>query len=326
MRRRQFLKAGVAGSCAYLAAGGISLTHSRNANAAVVSISVEAVAFQKRVSPASQTIPKNALIWQFIHSLTEGIVVWENDLVSLSVKNSITTHSIKLTIPGITQLTSPIVAPGETALFEFTALKAGSYVIYDEQNGLLGRAMGLTMPLIVLPGDAGSGLYSGAPSNHSYLGEYPLMLSEIDSRINDAVEAGLPVDMDSYQPDYFFVNGLSYPDTVYDANGFIDDSKVILMSTGEQVAIRFINGGLIYYPMHFHGYHVDVVLRNRFIQDSIVEKDTVLVKPGECVDCILNVGEQTGLYPLHTHYVPGVTSAGSYAGGALLMLKSVVAV
>jgi FtsP/CotA-like multicopper oxidase with cupredoxin domain len=90
---------------------------------------------------------------------------------------------------------------------------------------------------------------------------------------------------------------------------------------GENVAIRFVNTGLIYYPMHFHGYHVNVATRNRLPETSVIEKDTVPVKTNECVEVILPVG-QPGLFPLHTHFVPGVTNNGVYAGGGLITLNA----
>ena len=328
MDRRHFLKTGVtgfAGSYTYWAVGGLSLTHWRSAMAAPVSVSFSAVALSRAVSAN-----KNVLSWQFVDlsqpgpgALGASLVVQQGDEIDITIENMITTHAVKLKIPGIDNSNWQAVPPGGVGSFQFMVSKAGSYIIYDDENGLLGRAMGLAVPLVVLPADGGTGLYNAAPVEHRFQREYMVMLNELDSRINDAVEAGLPVNMETYQPDYFFVNGLSYPDTVYDANGAIDDSKVIYMQAGEQVAIRFINGGLLYYPMHFHGYHTQVVLRDRVLEKNVVEKDTVLLKPEETVDTILNVGQQTGLFPLHTHYVPGVTNAGRYAGGALLMLKAV---
>ena len=112
--------------------------------------------------------------------------------------------------------------------------------------------------------------------------------------------------------------GLSYPDTATDTD------TLVAMNQGEEVAIRFINSGLITYPMHFHGYHVRVATRDRVPETAVVDKDTVLVGVGECVDVILPV-TQRGAYPLHTHYVPGVTANGVYVnpyGGGLIVMSA----
>ena len=96
------------------------------------------------------------------------------------------------------------------------------------------------------------------------------------------------------------------------------------MSVGENVAIRFINTGLIISPQHFHGFHVNIAGRNRAPETTVIEKDTVVVDVGECVDVILPVA-QTGVYPLHTHFVPGVTANGVYHnpyGGPLIVMRA----
>ena len=59
-------------------------------------------------------------------------------------------------------------------------------------------------------------------------------------------------------------------------------------------------------------------------ETQVVEKDTTLVRIGDCVDVILPI-DQPGTFPLHTHYVPGVTANGVYTnpyGGALLLISA----
>ena len=325
MDRRKFLKAGVAGLSGSFVLGGLSAGFPRNAQAAnvVIDFTVEEV---------MKTVPINReiLTWQYVNAfqagpgaLSSGIVVTEGDNVTINIRNNLTSnYPVNLIIPGLLE-TSAAVIPGGTQSYTFIASTPGSYLYYDDNNGQLGRAMGLMGPLVVKPMDGSQALTPFESNPNIYDREYTIVTHEIDSRINDAVAAGLPFDLNNYQPDYFFANGLSYPETVQDPAGNIDDTKVIFMSLGQNVALRFINGGLIYYPMHFHGYHVNVVTRNRILEEYIVEKDTVLIKVGEAVDTILAVGNQIGLYPLHTHYVPGVTTSGFYAGGGLLMLKAV---
>ncbi|HFQ14297.1 MAG TPA: hypothetical protein ENK40_05830, partial [Gammaproteobacteria bacterium] len=78
----------------------------------------------------------------------------------------------------------------------------------------------------------------------------------------------------------------------------------------------------ISYPQHFHGYHVNVISRNRVPETVAINKDTTQVDRDMCTDVILPVN-QPGAYPLHTHYVPGVTANGVYIdpyGGALIVL------
>jgi len=327
MDRRAFLKASVAGLSSSFVLGGISAGLPREAKAANLTFDFTIDEVMKTV-----TSSQDVLTWQYVNAVQPGpgalnssIVVNEGDVVTINIQNNLTSnHSVNLVIPGLLDV-SAAAAPGAMQTYTFTATTVGSYCYFDNVNGLLGKAMGLVGPLVVLPVDGSMALTPGLPNPNNYNRDYVLLLHEIDSRINDAIAAGLTADMNSYQPNFFFVNGLSYPDTVFadPVNGIIDDTKVIYMLSGEDVSIRLINGGLIYYPMHFHGYHVNVINRNRVFEEFIVDKDTVLVKPDETVETILNVGTQLGLYPLHTHFVPGVTTAGKYAGGGLLMMKAV---
>ncbi len=324
MRRRDFIKASLGCLASSVFTTGLTIGLPKRANAeGVVDFALSAEEVMKPV------LATEMLTWQFVDTaatplgqLQSQMVVNEGDTVRVQLTNNLSAHSINFTVPGLLDL-APEVAPGNTLVYEFVASQAGSYVYFDAFNGELGRAMGLAGPLVVLPASGASALYEGAPAQHQYDRQYVLLFQEFDSRVNNAIQVGQAVDMETFEPEFFYVNGLSYPDTVYDAAGNLDDSRVIYMQANEKVALRFINGGLIYYPMHFHGYHTQVVLRNRVLETHVVEKDTVLVKTAECVDSILPVGDQLGLYPLHTHYVPGVTTNGWYAGGGLLMMKAV---
>ena len=169
--------------------------------------------------------------------------------------------------------------------------------------------------MVILPAGDEATLYDGGPA---FDRQYTLVLSDLDDRCNRAIGAGEEFDLEGYEANYFFVNGLSYPDTAEDL------ATRVVMAQGERVALRFVNAGLLASPMHFHGYHVEVACRDRVPETAVVDKDTVLVAPGECVDVILPV-TQPGIFPLHTHYVPGVTANGVYlnpAGGALIVMEA----
>jgi FtsP/CotA-like multicopper oxidase with cupredoxin domain len=261
------------------------------------------------------------LVWQFrdlggsgLGDLASALVVAEGDTIHVTLQNHLD-RKINFVVPGVLA-GSPAVMPGGSQTYSFTAPAAGSYLFHDGLNGELSRAMGLAGPLVVLPADGSNHLYDGGPA---FDRQYTLVLGDFDDRLNRAIADGPGYDMDDYEPNYFTVNGLSYPDTASDTD------TLVAMSQDEEVAIRFINTGLITYPMHFHGYHVQVATRDRVAETEVVDKDTVLVGVGECVDVILPV-TQSGAYPLHTHYVPGVTANGVYVnpyGGGLIVMSAV---
>lgn len=310
MKRREFLKASALGAAAFSASGLIK-PFTRQSQAATVTYNLTAETISKTLVDGT-----TIAIWQFTGiggpgSLGSGLVVLQGDTVIVNVLNNLD-RAINFAIPGIIENT-PTVAPGATMTYQFIANNSGSYFYCDTSQGELGHAMGLCGPLVVLPADGSNTLY---PGGTLFDAQYTLVLQELDTRLNTAITTGLPYNMDNYEPNYFFVNGFSYPDTT------TDPETAISMTVGQNIAVRIINPGLIYNPLHFHGYHVKVATRNRQIETQVIDKDTVSVAPHECVEILLPVA-QAGVYPLHSHFLPAVTANGVYANGALMLMTAV---
>ena len=315
MNRRDFLKTSLASTAAFSLPG---LARAAVGSGVGATVDVTLVA-EGEIKTLVDGTP--ILIWQFrdqggsgLGELASALVVSEGDAVDVTVQNHLD-RDINFVVPGVLG-GSAAVMPGGSETYGFTAPAAGSYLFQDGLNGELSRAMGLAGPLVVLPADGSNHLYDGGPA---FDRQYTLVLSELDDRLNWAIADGLTYDLEAYEPNYFTVNGLSYPDTAS------DDDTLVAMARGEDVAIRLINAGLIAYPMHFHGYHVRVATRDRVPETAVVDKDTLLVGVGECVDVILPV-TQTGVYPIHSHYVPAVTANGVYVnpyGGGLILMRAV---
>lgn len=326
MKRREFLKAsgaGLASTAVFGLSGLITSCSSDSEDAPAVDpgVSPGVINIDLTADGTTKTLVDGAsvFVWQFNDTsggsgpgaLTSGLIVQEGDTVNVTVTNHLD-RSIRFSIADVIMSTTDSVDAGSTRTYSFTAPAAGSYMYTDDLNGELGRAMGLAGPMVVMPADGSDTLYDGGPA---FDRQYTMFMSELDDRLNAAIAAGGNYDMDDYEPNYFFANGLSFPDTTTGGDTKID------MNVGEDVAIRFINGGAITYPMHFHGYHVNVATRNRVVETTAIEKDTVQVERDDCVDVILPVA-QAGMFPLHTHYVPGVTANGVYANGGLIIMSA----
>jgi FtsP/CotA-like multicopper oxidase with cupredoxin domain len=314
MKRRDFLKTGLTGSAVF-AISGLTVFAPRTLHAATINVDLVAEgSFKTMVDGMS------IFTWQFRDSngtgpgaLTSGLAVNESETVNVTVTNNLD-RAINFVIPGA-MTGSPSVSPGGSRTYSFTAPAPGSYFYTDSVNGEISKAMGLSGPLVVMPADGSSRLYTGGPA---FDRQYTLVMNELDDRLNSAIYNDQTYDMDNYEPNYYFINGLSYPDTASDGD------TLIAMNVGENIAIRFINTGCITYPQHFHGYHVKVASRNRVPETMVVDKDTIQVERDMCTDVILPVS-QPGAYPLHTHYVPGVTANGVYVnpyGGALIVMRA----
>lgn len=315
MNRRAFVK-NVAVTAGFFGFSGLTAFAPRRSFASNVS----AINLVAEASSKTMVDGTGLLVWQFRDldgfgpgQLGAGIIIREGDLIEITLNNGLD-RDIDLRIPGVLS-DGPSIAPSSSYTYSFTAPPAGTYLFHDGINGDLGRAMGLAGPMIVTPAEGENNLYTDGPT---FDRQFTLVLHELDDRVNRAVASGVDFDMEDYEPNYFFVNGLSYPNTT------TDDETLIAMKVGERVALRFVNAGLITNPMHFHGYHVEVATRNRQVETAVIDKDTVLVDVDECVDVILPCN-QPGAYPLHTHYVPGVTANGVYVnpyGGALLVMSA----
>lgn len=310
MERRQLLKAGIS-AAAFVSFAGLGTLIPKRAQAATLTFNLQASAID--YTPPGLLLATPIPMWQFGDTLNTGLPlatqlrVNAGDTVIVNLTNSLAVP-VNFVVPGVYD-SSPACPPGGSFTYTFTApATPGSFPFYDDRNGMIGRSMGLAGALIVEPAD-GSATLGGRP----FTRDHTLLLGEVDSRLNLAVAQGLPFDMNTYAPDYFFVNGRSY----------VRDTTMVelLMTVGESVAFRLVNVGQIFYPMHYHGYHVSVMTRNGRSEGIVVEKDTVLVKPAEAVEALLFVN-QPGLYPLHTHYLPGVTNGGVYAGGGLMMMNA----
>lgn len=327
MKRRHFIKAGMAGAAAFTLSG-LTLT-TRRSFAAPVSVNFVAEATQKTLNVATSPAqaPVTVTVWQFRDTtaagakgpgaLASGLRVNEGDEVTVNLTNNLT-RPVGFMIAGVVVSPSTLTAPGESQAYTFTAPAPGSYFYADNLNDGLGRAMGLAGPLVVMPADGTQRLAPGLPLFDT---QYTLFLSELDSRLNAAVAGGGSgaTELANYEADYYFVNGLNYPSTL------TDPDTLVRLSVDQTAALRLIGGGLQLNAMHFHGYHVNVAIRNtagtRTLESNMVEKDTVAVDHGECVDVLLPV-TQAGRYELHNYYLPAVTGNGFYPYGALIMMEA----
>lgn len=309
MQRRKFLK--VSGAVAF-GFSGLTTFVPRVANAAQLDVELIAEA-------ATKTLVDNASVpvWRFrgvsanatgLGALSASLGARLGDTLSVTLTNNLD-RPINFAVAGMLSNT-PACDPGSSQVYTFTVDRAGSFLFFDELNGDTSKMMGLTGPMVVAPADGSARLM---PDGALLDRQYTLMLSELDAGINRSGNgAGNIVD---YEPNYYFVNGLSYPQVRSDL------STDLIMGQGEKVGIRLINGGLIFNSMHFHGYHVSVINRNRSVESAVINKDTVLVSPGECVDVIVDVN-QVGDYPMHNHFLPAVTANGVYGNGAMLMMRA----
>jgi len=190
---------------------------------------------------------------------------------------------------GVDGMLTKEAAPGGQVSYQFTATKPGTYSYYSGSQADVQIPMGLYGAVIVLPDPASPNIASCTSTNAMSLAkaaydhpetcydrEYLFQLSEIDYRLNAAVETAiksstctaapcptLSVPTEPFLPQYYLINGRSMPDDLdlpytpglphqpYNGNPH--------MHPGEHMLIRLIGQGRYQHPLHIHGNHARVL-------------------------------------------------------------------
>ena len=240
---------------------------------------------------------------------------------------------------------------GNVVVYMFAPEYEGTYMYHCHQEADIHVQMGMYGALVVynptdeayLNGGPGKG-FGGDIFGWKYDKDYILLLSEFDLGQHKAEQqAGAaggynPV---NFKPQYWFVNGLSFPNTVHAGLGFVwadwiashpnydpfitgSISGGTSGTPGEKVLLRVINMGFQTQPMHMHGYHAKIVGSDQRAwpwanQAGVtpygqgLEKNTLTIGSGETYEWIIDFGQQNlnGTYDWDTK----MTQQAAYPGG-----------
>ncbi len=120
--------------------------------------------------------------------------------------------------------------------------------------------------------------------------------------VNRRSSAELPI------PNWFTVNGKSYPSTPY-----------LFIKTGENIRVRLINAGTENHHLHLHGHDFWMVCDDGVPLPQPWQRNTVSLSPGKTYDIIIE-GKNRGIWTFHDHDTRRVTNNGLYPGGNLMAL------
>jgi len=110
------------------------------------------------------------------------------------------------------------------------------------------------------------------------------------------------------EPDFFAINGKSYPAT-----------EAIKIRKGEYIRVRLVNGGMLSHHMHLHGHQFWKVADDGNPLERPERMNTIPIHPGKTADIVIH-GNNPGFWTFHDHDVRRVTNNGVYPGGMLTML------
>lgn len=157
---------------------------------------------------------------------------------------------------------------------------------------------------------------------HSYFDkEYVMLLSDIDSVWHESVRENIPFNAIDFKPDFWLVNGRSFPDTLLphpltpiessDPNlTQINYESYVHVKTNEKFLLRMINMGYQVVPWHIHGWHFMVTGKDshlspflklaeccQHLDHQLTEMGfTETIGSGETHDLILTADDKRRLY------------------------------
>lgn len=243
-----------------------------------------------------------------------------------------------------------LLSPGDAATYTLRPSRPGTYFYSSHEDAHIQTSMGLFGALVVYNPDdpaaaTGPGLgMGGSLYGLAYDRDFVLLLSGMDIR-GSADEEGTyggivpapswfpdPFNWALYRPEYWFINGLSYPQTTHEGfpSGYtfpqwlvahpsydplIAGSMSVLNSfwdtPGEKVLLRVVNAGFQNVSLHMHGYHGKVIGSDQRAWDwgfaprprgrnasrpfgEGLEKSTLTIGPGETYEWLIDLGGTPG--------------------------------
>jgi FtsP/CotA-like multicopper oxidase with cupredoxin domain len=237
---------------------------------------------------------------------------------------------------------SKLPGAGNVVVYMFTPTVAGTYFYHCHQEADIHVTMGMYGALIVYnAGEQGANSVNnpvvtrGGPGssgnlfNFHYDKDYVMLLSDTDIRQHKSEQVGFvgggavfnPVD---FKPQYWFINGLSFPNTVHATavagagafnfanwltahQGYDPLIAGKAGSGGQKVLVRMVNMGFETQPMHMHGFHAKVLGSDQrpwtWAQSPVtglgLEKNTISIGSGEEYDLLYDFTTQaaTSTYP-----------------------------
>jgi FtsP/CotA-like multicopper oxidase with cupredoxin domain len=232
------------------------------------------------------------------NSQNETITLQAGDMLVLTVVNTDTVqHGFSVRgMAGANFFISALATVTDTIGFP----SAGVFIFHDHQN----------YPDYTYLGAAGMiNVEANAPD-----ARYFWNLHEFERSWNDSLDSGQTVNWANFNPDYFTVNGLSYPRID------VDSTAKVRGTVGDTIHICIANTGRSVHSVHFHGYHLRVVHSSKNPVEVNWSRDTQPIWPMETLLLEL-VPDKPGIFPVHDHNLMAQTGNRYYNHGIMLYMQ-----
>ena len=249
---------------------------------AVNGISFPALALNETQTYSSQ----NAVI-RISPGDTLRLIIFNNDSLTYG-----------FTAKGLTDLVLT-VSPGTSSQLEIPITSEGIYLYNDAFSQPASSYLGF------------AGMIVSSSSKHK---TYYWNIHEYQADWNGLLSNGGQVDWSTYEPDYFTINGNSYPDIQSDT------TARVIASVGDTVLICLANTGQSMHSIHFHGFHTTALHSSDRSIAVGWEKDTWAFR--RMTAAILQlVVDKPGLYSVHDHNLVAVSGGGTHPNGMFLIME-----
>ena len=116
------------------------------------------------------------------------------------------------------------------------------------------------------------------------------------------------MDMDGMRPNFFTLNGKSFPAT-----------ETVAMKRGQRGLFRLVGAGSLSHPMHLHGTDFTVVAKDGHPLAAPFKADVIQVGSGERYDIAFSF-DRPGKWIFHCHIGHHLTNDGDDPGGLLMIV------
>ncbi len=227
----------------------------------------------------------------------EIVALLTGDTLSVTIINNDTTiHGFA--IKGFDSLDQ--ILPGDSITKKYVFPSQGVFLYYDGYRYPDYRYLGLGGMITV--------------SDTSSAKPFYWNIKEHQTSFNKTLSSGANVDWNSYDPDYFTINGLSHPDLQNDVTARVAGN------VGDTIHIFVANTGQSTHSIHFHGFHCTVL----FSTDPWIQvgssKDTFPFQSMEGAILEL-VPDKPGKYSVHDHNLVAVSGGGTHPNGMFIIMS-----
>ncbi len=236
------------------------------------------------------------------------------------------------------------VPSGRSYTYFYKPQEPGTYMYHCHFEDVEHVSMGMTGIVFVRPADHDNWAYNDASTQFDK--EFPMFLSEIWTQERWEAAHIQEHDWSDYEPDYWLINGRSYPDTLEpDSDPLVTParpelqyqphSSLVECTQGERVLLRFSNLGFQQHAMRADGITFDVVGRDaKFLGpidpqanppapaflDRRYQTDTIYIAPGESYDAIFTA-PAPGYYRLYNRKLAYLNNGGAPDGGMMTVIR-----